>query len=257
MLATYLTRTNQLLQYPSASPALYPSSDLTGWINEARGQVAGEAECIRVIGTLAAVIGQRNYNFSAINIGTPSVTGAQGVIHVRRITRNTSGGQQYLYPRSWPWFDLFYLSNGAAPVNGPPVRWSQYGQGSSGVGSITGIGSGTMASGSFYLDPPPDAAYTLTCDCVCYPIALAADTDVEAIPFLWTDAVPYFAAYLALSSSQSGQRIADAQRRLDQYTTFVQRARQFANPSVNRYLYSQSADPVQTAKLVAGQNRSG
>jgi hypothetical protein len=247
VLSGYLTRTNQLLQYPVATPPLYATADLTSWINEARGQTAGEGECIRVMGTIATVIGQRAYNFSAINLGIPSLTGAQGAIHVRTLHYGVASGQKRVTSRNWEWFSLYCLNN-PIPVPSFPKTWSQYGQGSAGIGSITNVGAGTLSSGSFYIDPPPDAIYTLYLDCVAYPIALAADTDVEAIPYLWTDAVPYYAAFLALDSSQSGQRRADAQRRFEQYQQFVARARQFANPDVLKWQYQQSKDPAMLAK---------
>jgi hypothetical protein len=236
------------LQNPQAPTSLYTISDLDSWINTARGQLAGEAECVRVIGTLQTSIGVRNYNFSSINIGTPSVTGAQGVIHVRRILYVVAQGQKIVKPHQWEWFDLYHLNN-PVPVNGAPRDWAQYGQGSSGQGSITGIGAGSMSSGSFYLDPPPDLVYTLNCDCVCYPLALAADTDVEAIPYLFTDAVPFFAAYFALLSAQMNARMADAERMFNYYQTFMQRARQSSNPSVNRPIYQQADDPTRITKL--------
>lgn len=248
MLAQYELQTQRLLQNPKAPTALYVLSDIDSWINIARGQLAGEAECIRVIGTIPTVIGQRAYNFSAINLGTPSATGVQGVIHVRRISYSVGSGQRWFTPRSWEWFDLYHLNN-VVPQNGPPTDWSQYGQGSAGLGSITGEGTGVLSSGSFYLDPPPDAVYQLNCDCVCYPITLAADTDPEAIPYLWTDAVPFFAAYYALLSNQTNARVADAERMFNYYSTFLERARTFSNPSVNRSMYQQSKDPTQVAKL--------
>lgn len=210
--------------------------------------MAGEAECCRVIGTLQTVIGIRNYNFSSINTGVAATTGLQGISHVRRISYNVASGQKWFAPRAWEYFDFYFLNN-PVPVNGPPSEWSQYAQGGSGQGSITGIGTGSMASGSFYLDPPPDLIYTLNCDCVAYPIALVVDTDVEAIPFLWTDAVPYYAGYLALLSAQTSARQADAERLFSYYTAFVQRARQFSNPSVNRGSYQQSPDPTRINKL--------
>ena len=227
---------------------MYATPDIDSWINQARGQLAGETETIRVIGTIQTVIGQRNYNFSSISIGTPSATGAQGIIHVRRINYNVASGQKWFTSRAWPYFDYYFLNN-PVPVNGPPQQWSQYGQGSSGQGSITGIGGGTMSSGSLFLDPPPDLIYTLNCDCVCYPIALAADSDVEAIPYIFTDAVPYFAAYLALLSSQTSARQADAERMFGYYQTFVKRARQFSNPSVNRGSFEQAVDPTMANKF--------
>jgi hypothetical protein len=245
VLTVYETRVKQLLQNPAAPTALYATSDIDGWINEARGQVAGEGECVRRIGTLTTAIGTRPYNFSGIAFTDTSVAGA---IHVRRISYNVASGQKVVYSRAWEWFDL-YLLNNPVPVNGPPARWAQYGQGSAGAGSITGIGAGSMSSGSFYLDPPPDALYGLNLDCCCYPVALTADTDVECLPYLWTDAVPYFAAYLALLSSQTNARMADAERMFGYYQTFMKRARQFANPSVDRFQYEQAGDPVQLTKL--------
>jgi hypothetical protein len=236
------------LQNPSAPTSLYATADLTSWINQARGQLAGEAECCRVIGTIQTVIGQRTYNFSSINIGVAATTGLQGIIHVRRISYNVASGQKWFSPRAFEYFDYYFLNN-PVPVNGPPSEWTEYAQGGSGQGSITGIGAGSMASGSFMIDPPPDLAYTLNCDCVAYPIALAADTDVEAIPFLFSDAVSYFAAYLALLSSQTSARQADAERMFGYYQTFVKRARQFSNPSVNRGSYQQSSDPTLANKF--------
>jgi hypothetical protein len=248
MLATYRTNLQNLLQSPGAPTLLYSLTNLDIWINLARGQLAGEAECIRSIGTLTTVIGQRPYNFSSLSFGTPSVTGIQGAIHVRRVSytvgQNQQGlaGQQWIPPRAWEWFDLYHLNN-VVPTAGPPVVWSQFAQGSAGAGT------GSGATGSFYVDPPPDFTYTLNCDCVCYPIALVDDTTVEAIPYLWTDCVPFFAAYYAYLSSQTGARQADAERMYNHYQTFLQRARQASNPSVNRTQYEQASDPAQAAKM--------
>ena len=248
MLTFYETQLKGLLQNPAAPTSLYATADLDRWINVARGQVAGESESIRVEGTISTVVGQRNYNFSAINVGTPSATGVQAPIHVRRIAYGVAAGRKWMTPRAWPWFDLFHLSN-PIPVNGPPKTWAQYGQGSAGTGSEADPGAGSLGGGSFYVDPPPDAVYTLYCDCVAYPIALAADSDPEALPYLWVDCVPFFAAWYALMSSQNNARMADAGRMMDNYKIFVDRARKAVNPSVGRWMYEQAGDPVQAAKI--------
>lgn len=231
VLSTYIARVRRLLQYPgSSSTFLYTDVDITDWINQARGQLAGEAECIRTLGTTVAVVGQRPYTFANdINLGTSSITGIAAPIHVRRLLYGVGSGQQWIPSRTWEWFDLYCLNN-IVPANGAPKRWAQYAQG---------------AFGSFYLDPPPDAQYTLSSDCVCYPINLVDDTTVEAIPFLWTDAVAYFAAYLALLSAQTSQRTQEAQGMFERYSQFVSRARTFANPSVNRWQFEQATDPAQ------------
>lgn len=256
MLNSYISNTQNLLQLPAAPTTLYSTASITTWINIARGQLAGEGECIRAIGIIPTIAGQRAYNFSTIELGTPSLNGIQGAIHVRRIQYNVGTGQKWIKGKSWEWFD-FQRFNNPVPQSGPPNEWAQYAQGSAGMGSITGEGSGSLAGGSFYIDPLPDIVYTLNCDCVCYPIALAADTDYEAIPYLWTDAVPYFAAYLALMSAQTNTRMEQAQRYFQLYQMFVQRARGSANPSINRYAFEQSGDPTRANKLGAPQGGAG
>lgn len=242
MLTAYQTNTQNLLQSPSAPTTLYSTTNLNTWINLARGQLAGETQCIRYMGTLDTVVGQRAYNFSSISTGTSSISGIQGVIHVRSMTYDVGDGQQWIYPRSWEWF-MFYNLNNPVPVNAVPNEWSQFAQGSAGTSTGSGV------SGSFYLDPPPDLIYTLNLDCVCYPIALTDNSTVEAIPYLWTDAVPFFAAYYALMSAQTNARMADAQRYYGMYKEYIQRARLASNPSVNPTEYQDSSDPAVINKL--------
>lgn len=243
MLNQYLTRTQQLLQNPSsASTAIYATADLTNWINQARNQLAGDGECVRNLATISTVLNTRNYMFSSLSTGTPSVNGIEGVFHIRTIRYAVASGFQIMYSRTWEWFDFFYLNN-PVPSSGPPNIWAQFKQGSAG----TGTGSGN--TGSFFLDPIPDQVYQLTCDSCAYPQNLAVDTDVEAIPWPWTDAVPYYAAYLALLSSQNNARRADAEAYFSYYQTFVGRARQFSNPALSRNQWEQANDPTNANKL--------
>ena len=247
VLTTYINRTNALLQYPVSGQQLYSTADITTWVNQARAQAAGDGVCIRVMVTISTVVGQQAYNFSSVNLGTPSVTGVEGIIHARTLHFGVASGQKRVTSRNWEWFSLYMLNN-PVPASGPPTTWAQYSQGGAGIGSITGIGTGTMSSGSFYLYPVPDQVYTLYLDAACYPISLAADTDPEALPFLFTDAIPYYSAYLALDSSQTEARAQDAQRRFQQYQLYMQRARQFANPDVLTWQYQRSQDPARMAK---------
>lgn len=243
MLAQYLQDTRNLLQNPApASNALYTNEDLTRYINIARGQLAGEAECIRAIGTVPTVIGQRVYLFSAINTGVAVTTGVASPIHVRSVRYSVGDGTQWIPTRPWEWFELYSLNN-IVPDSGPPQVWTQYAQGAASAAV------GSAASGSFYVDPLPDEVYTLHCDCVCYPIELVDDITVEAIPYLWTDAVPFLAAAYALWSSQTSAREADGNRMFERYEEYVKRARHATNPSVLRWQYQQSNDPAQAAKF--------
>lgn len=248
MLTTYLNRTRRLLQNPSASTALYSDVDLTAHINEARGQIAGESESIRVLATQSLSVGQRPYNFSSFNVGTPASTGVQGVINVRQVLYSIGSGMKIVSPQNWPWFLQYHLNN-PVPPSGAPTTWSQFGQGSAGIGTIVTGGGGAVSTGNLYIDPLPDFPYILSLDCSCYPQALASDSDVEALPWMWCDAVPFLSTYFALLSSQTSARQADANRMFEAYKTFAERARTFANPSVLRNQYEQSQDPTQMAKL--------
>lgn len=243
-LTAYLTQTRSLLQLPGTqSTGLYSDSDLTRWINIARGQIAGEGECIRVMGTISTVIGQQPYNFSGVNTGVSVTNGVQGIINIRSLSYNIGSGQLWIAPRTWPWFSLYNLNN-AAPSSGAPTDWSQFGQ-----GAAPGA-SGSVNGGSFYVSPIPDAVYQLNCNSACYPIPLANDATVEALPYLWTDAVPFFAAYFALMSAQTNARMADAaQMYKGHYNEFMERARKLSNPSVNTWMYSQAGDPAQGTKM--------
>ncbi len=232
-LAEYLSRTRRLLQAPSAPVELYSDADLTSFINQARTQLAGESESIRVLGTISTIIGQRVYTFSNISTGLSNSTGVLGALRIEQMMYAVGDGFQWFRSRPWPWFMSFKMSN-VVPSPGAPQIWSQYGQGS---------------TGSFYLDPPPDFEYAITADCVCLPIALVDDTTIEAIPPLWQDAVAYFAAYLAYLSSQSAARQADALKMIEIYSEFVNRARKFATPNVNKYFYPQRDDLTSINKL--------
>ncbi len=230
MLNTYLTRTRNLLQNPGAPVPLYSTPDLTNYINQGRGQLAGEGKCIRAIGTISTVANQRNYNFVGVTVPT---SGVAGIINIRSLQYGVGTGQKWINVRNWTYFNYYYLNN-PVPDSGAPTNWSQLGEG---------------VSGNFYLDPIPDIAYTLYCDAICYPLDLVDDTSPEAIPYLWTDAVPYFAAYLAYLSAQAPARQNDAARMFEHYQTFVERARQASTPDVNSHIYPQNRDPVQIAKL--------
>lgn len=248
MLTDYITRTQRLLQNPAPATGLYPTATVTDYINIARKQCAGEGQCIRAIGTIPTVIGQRVYSFANINIGVPATTGIAGAYNVRRINYGIGDGQQYITPRPWEWFDQYALNNpvpldqNATPGANPPTSWAQYGQGSA---APTG---GSGQSGSFYLDPIPDDVYTLYCDCVCYPATLVDDTTVEAIPYPYTDAVPFFAAYYALLGSQTQARRADAEAYYGYYQTFLDRARNISNAAVLTWQYEGAQDPAQHGK---------
>lgn len=223
MLNLYLTQTAQLLQNPAAPTTLYATSDLTGYINTARTQLAGESGCVRAIGTLAVTGASQYYNFSSIVFTNTAI---QGAYAIRQVTRISGGGQVYMGSRGYPWAELYWLNN-AAPVVTAPTEWSQY---------------GIATTGSILLDTTPDTSYSLNLDCTCQPIALVTDSTAEAIPYPYTDAVPYLAAWYAYMSSQ---RQADADKMYQRYGEFLNRARTISVPHVLSSQYDQMPAPQQ------------
>jgi hypothetical protein len=239
VLTAYLTQTRSLLQLPGTnSTSLYSDADLTRWINLARGQIAIEPQnsCIRYMATLPTVAGQQPYTFASLNTGVSATTGIAGVMNIRSLSYQIASGQLWIAPRTWPWFSLYELNN-PVPNTGPPKSWAQFAQG---------------VNGSFYLSPVPDLAYPINANAVCYPIPLVDDTTVEALPYPWTDCVPFLAAYWALLSAQTNARMADALNYYKMYNEFAERARAASNPETNRWMYQSAGDPAQGPKMGIG-----
>ena len=232
-LIAYQQQTRLLLN--DAGFVRFNDFDLVSFINIARGQIAGEAECIRVYASLAITAGTQQYPFSSITF-PGSTLGVAGVLNVRMATFSpATAGQLMIAPREWEFFNTYVLAE-SVPVAGPPSIWAQFGQG---------------ANGTLFFNLP-DSDYTVALDTVCFPSVLNADSDPEAVPYLWTDAVPYFAAYLALLTAQQADAAAAM---LKLYQVFAARARAFATPSVLPHQYSQANDPEMSGRL--GLSKAG
>lgn len=229
-LGSYQTATLQLLQNPPAPSTLYSTANITTFVNDARVQIAGTSESIRSTGTITTTSGIRSYNLSSLTLSPSS--GIGGAFNINQLQSQIGvGGNLWMRPRQYQWFFLYRLS-AVVPNTGRPVEWSVQNQG---------------ITGNFVVDPIPDGAYTLSADVFCYPTDLAANSDPEALPYPWTDAVPYFAAYLALLSAQ---RRDDADKMFERYQLFENRARQMSTPPVMPGLYNQPPpDPTMANKF--------
>lgn len=201
MLVAYQTALTNLTQAPSSPIPLIPVASQTTYINTARNQVAADAECIRAAATLSLSLNTRSYAFSTI---VPIGTGLSSVMAVRS-AQLVNGGPVYIIP--WERFQAYYQPNGAT---GPVTLLAQQGQGT----------DGTLST---YLTPAGTAQLLL--DVVCLPEALVDDSTPEAIPELFTDAVPFYGAWLAY---QSMQRQADADKMLQRYQMLIRRGREMA-----------------------------
>lgn len=286
MLNAYLQQTQRLLN--NASGSLYSVSDLTFDINSARGQVAAEAQCIRVtppiIGGIIGVSGLVHGSgytvvptvalqdptgtgafatatisggkVTAININAPgtgytaptlTVTGGNGSGAAANVVTDaniTVVGQE-IYPFSAVNLTSFPGVGSILAVRSIAMLWGTFQYTVSRVSFsryqamvrnyttayqyIPAVAAqfGQGVNGSLYMYPIASAPYQMIWDCLCLPIDLATDNDPEAIPYPWTDAVPYFAAYLAYLNAQRDQ---DAERMFQLYERFTKRARAFSQP---------------------------
>jgi hypothetical protein len=214
-LTAYVQQVQRLLHDTTGQFYQYP--DIVYYINVARGQVAVEGECTRILASLTTVIGQQAYLINSLG-ALPA--GAQNALVVRGLYANG----KTLEARPWDWFANLYLNTAAVPA--VPV-WSQLG-----VGSLASI----------YLAPVPTAVVVYQVDTVLQPNALTTDADAEIIPYPWTDAIPYYAAYLAYMDAQRTQ---DAQLLLQMYTLFTNRARKITTPTNNaRQQYGQLGEQI-------------
>lgn len=204
-LTAYQTELQNLIQAPSSPNALIPTASQTVYINTARNQIAGDGECIRASAQLTLTSGTQLYAFGSINSGVNP--GVSSVIAVRG---GILAGQPIDF-RPWEWFQQYYLASGAT---GTPIHAAQQGQG---------------LSGTLWFSPVPNSSGLIaSLDTVCLPVSLVTDSTPEAIPYPWTDAVPFYAAWLALMSLQ---RQADADKMYERYMNLMSRARKEASPS--------------------------
>ena len=110
--------------------------------------------------------------------------GINALIGCRQVSINYGGvgaNQYALRWKDWAWFQGFARSY--PNLTGNPVWWTRY-------------------QNNIYLRPIPSAVYPMQWDCQATPLPLAADTDIEAIPYSFTDAIPYWGAYLAYLQAQ-------------------------------------------------------
>jgi hypothetical protein len=165
--------------------------------------------------SLTTVPGQEVYKFSTANTLaslTPGVQSVIGVISVACAWGANAAMKPILQQKIWSEFQAYFRSYNNGMQN-YPTMWSQYAQG---------------VNGSIYLWPIPSQPSQMDWDCYCIPLNLADDTTPEAIPYGWTDCVPYYAAYLAYLDAQ---RADDSDKMFKQYTMFMKRARAFSEPA--------------------------
>lgn len=164
-----------------------------------------------VINCLNTVSSQEVYTFAAANVYARLTAGVDAILFVQTVA--VSWGALKPVLDRWDWNDLQAYIRSYPILSGQPAMFAQFGQGE---------------SGSIYVQPVPTQALPMDWDCICTPIDLVDDTTVEAIPYPWTDAVPYFAAYLAFMNAR---RPEEARNMYEIFKERMLRARSFSEPS--------------------------
>lgn len=153
-------------------------------ITDSAGNSTTSTPVTTVLNTLNQ--GQEVYPFSGVNLAP--FPGVESVYAVKSVSIIYSNYRYSVPVYSFTVYQAMIRQYVASQYQYVPTFGSQYGRG---------------AAGSFYMYPPPSQRYQLEWDCFCLPQDLTADESVEAIPDPYTDAVPYFAAYLAMIELQN------------------------------------------------------
>lgn len=170
------------------------------------------------------IIGQEVYPFSAINpLVATSGSGINSIFMVNSIA-TLFGTWRYVYNhvsfskyqaliRQWATFN--YIS----------YVFAQFGQG---------------RAGSVYMYPVPNANYQMEWDVCCVPNDLNNDTDVDAVPEPFAEAVKFYAARLAYLQAQrfeDAKMMYNDEKPVGLYQTAIQRARRVSQPRATSSWY--------------------
>lgn len=224
MLNQYLEDTTALLR--DANFLFNAKTQLIRYINLARDQVAKQTDCIRGLaygqapfGTSAVpgtampgamypgtpdvqqfvtLQGLEKYSFGyALPFLQQTTQGVRGILDVDNVAVSWGGIRPSL---NWmPWEDLqAYARSYNFLVTSYPFVWSSYGGGGN-KGQVWLFPIPTILNGEL---TAPGGQGELEWDCSCLPKYLYTDSDYEAIPDPFTNAVKFYAAHLAFLGSQ-------------------------------------------------------
>lgn len=162
----------------------------TGYVTTPTVTITGNgtgASATAILGIhLTTVLGQEVYAFAdATAILLNAEPGLQAVVGVLDVA--VSWGSMKPVLQWCPWSSFQAYARALNQGQQYPSLWSQFQMGE---------------SGSIYLFPIPTGRYEMQWDCFCTPQALSGTQTVDLIPDNWTNAVIYYACYLAYLNAQ-------------------------------------------------------
>ena len=173
-LSGYITQTRRLLHDVNAN--FWTNEELTDYINDGRNTLVRDSGCNRVLQNHTVPYNVETVSFSDLPEGNKTVD----VLNVILYWGNSRIPLSY-----FPWTNfnaqLRYWQN----FTGRPVAFSMYGP------------------KKLFIGPKPDQAYEMEFDTVVLVDPLVNGNDVDPLPTPFTEAVPFFAAYIAKYQEQS------------------------------------------------------
>ena len=183
----------------------------------------GAAAAVLLTGFNVTTVGVEIYDFQTISaLINNYYPGVQSIISVQTVALSWGSWKPVMRNMPWSMFQAYCRAWNVGPENYPTI-WSQYGQGE---------------QGTIFVYPIPSINAQMDWDCYCRPIDLVDDTSVEAVPHPYTEAVPFYAAYLAYLSQQNADM---AELMWQNYKRNMVEARSFATPAMVPDFYP--ADP--------------
>lgn len=173
-LSGYITETRRLLHDVNAN--FWTNEELTDYINDGRNHLIQDTGCNRILQTYTTVYNDETIDFAALPEGT-------NTIDVLTINLYWGNSRVPLYYMAWSNFNaqLRFWQN----YTGRPVGFSMYGP------------------KKIFIGPKPDQAYLIELDTVVLKEPLTDADPVETLPTPFTEAVPFYAAYIAKYQEQS------------------------------------------------------
>jgi hypothetical protein len=173
-LSGYITQTRRLLHDVNAN--FWTDAELTDYINDGRNTLVRDTGCNRVLQNHTALYDVETIDFADLPEGVNTID----VLNVILYWGNTRIPLSYL-----PWTNFNAQMRYWQSYTGRPVAFSMYGP------------------KKIFIGPKPDQNYQMELDTVVMVDPMVNGADVETLPTPFTEAVPFYAAYIAKYKEQS------------------------------------------------------
>lgn len=170
---------NSLGQVCSAKIVIPGSGYVAPFLDLVGGGGSGAVLGFTLTPFIATIANKEVYNFQDYNLLLPP--GMREILAIQNVSVSWGGIKPTMRHLDWSAFQAYLRAYNTQSTNWPAV-WAQYGQG---------------VQGSVYLNPIPSMPMQMEWDTYCLPEDLHSDSDPEFIPYPFSNAVPYYAAWWA------------------------------------------------------------